>query len=232
MQLYVGTSGYSYKEWKGPFYPQNLAAREMLIYYGENLPAVEINNTFYSMPRATVLTAWADQVPPGFRFALKAPRRITHNNPLKDKQDEVGYLFKTAAILGDKLGAILFQLPPYLRRNHELLADFIDLLPSGARAAFEFRHPSWFDEDLFEMLQRKGCALCCADSEKEALRRFVSTADWGYLRLRRPNYSDAELQDWARQITSQNWQAVFAFFKHEEAGAAPKLAKRLLDLCR
>jgi uncharacterized protein YecE (DUF72 family) len=230
LQLYIGTSGYSYKEWKGPFYRENLAARDMLRFYGERLPAVEINNTFYSMPRDSVLKVWAAQVPPAFRFALKAPRRITHSRPLKEKEDEVSYFCGTAATLGAKLGAILFQLPPHLPRDIELLADFIELLPPKVRAAFEFRHRSWFDDKLYEILHRKGCAVCCADDENEELGQFVVTADWGYLRFRRPDYSDAELFDWARKIKSQNWQMVFAFFKHEAAGLGPKMAKRLLDM--
>src|SRR4030042_5699104 len=143
MEFYVGPSGYSYKEWKGPFYPKDLPEKDMLRFYGENLPAVEINNTFYRMPSVSMLEAWAEQVPPDFRFVLKASRKITHSQPLKEKGDEVGYLFKTAATLGDKLGAILFQLPPYLHRNIELLVDFVDLLPSGTKVAFEFRHRSW-----------------------------------------------------------------------------------------
>jgi uncharacterized protein YecE (DUF72 family) len=230
MQFYVGTSGYSYKEWKGPFYPKDLPDKEMLRFYGENLPAVEINNTFYRMPNTSMLDAWAEQVPPDFRFVLKASRKITHAKPLKEKGDEVSYLFKTAATLGDKLGAILFQLPPYLHRNIELFADFVEVLPSGTKVAFEFRHHSWFDDKLYEILHNKGYALCCSDSENEELSQFVATADWGYLRLRKPNYSEKELLDWAQKIKSQNWQAVYAFFKHEDDGAGPNLAKHFLDL--
>jgi uncharacterized protein YecE (DUF72 family) len=232
MQFYVGTSGYSYKEWKGSFYPQDLPDKEMLQFYGGNFSAVEINNTFYRMPRAGMLEAWAEQVPPGFRFVLKAPRKITHSKPLREKGDEVGYLCSTAAALGDKLGAILFQLPPYLRVDIDLFADFVALLPSGTRAAFEFRHRSWFDAPIYEILQKREFALCCADSENEELGRFVATAGWGYLRLRRPDYSEAELLDWAQKIGSQSWQTVYAFFKHEDAGAGPRLARRFLDLAR
>lgn len=230
MRFYVGTSGYSYKEWKGPFYPKGLPDKDMLRFYGENLPAVEINNTFYRMPSASMLEAWADQVPPDFRFVLKAPRKITHSKPLKEKADEVGYLFKMAATLGDKLGAILFQLPPYLRKNIDLLAAFVELLPPGLKVAFEFRHSSWFDNELFTILHDKGCALCCSDSENEELSRFIATAGWGYLRLRKPDYSEGELVDWAEKIKSQQWQEVYAFFKHEDDGAGPKLAGQFLDL--
>jgi uncharacterized protein YecE (DUF72 family) len=191
---------------------------------------VEINNTFYRMPNAHMLEAWAEQVPPNFQFVLKASRKITHSKPLKEKGDEVGYLFRTAATLGDKLGAILFQLPPYLHRNVELFADFVELLPSGTRAAFEFRHRSWFDDELYEILHNKGCAMCCSDSENEELGKFVPTADWGYLRLRKPNYSEEELHHWAQKIKSQHWQAAYVFFKHEDDGAGPKMAKHFLDL--
>jgi len=230
MQLYIGTSGYSYKEWKGLFYPKDLQDKNMLRFYGENLPAVEINNTFYRMPNASVLETWAEQVPANFRFVLKASRKITHSKPLKEKDDEVGYLFRTAATLGDKLGAILFQLPPYLHRNIELLANFLDSLPPETRAALEFRHRSWFDDELYEILRNKGYALCCSDTEDEELSQFVATADWGYLRLRKPNYSEKELLDWARKVKSQHWQAVYVFFKHEDDGAGPNMARHFLDI--
>jgi uncharacterized protein YecE (DUF72 family) len=230
IRLYAGTSGYSYKEWIGSFYPKDLPNKNMLRFYGDNLPAVEINNTFYRMPSASVLQAWAEQVPPGFRFVLKAPRKITHIKPLKEKRDEVGYFIRTAATLGDKLGAILFQLPPYLHINMGLFAGFTDLLPSEARVAFEFRHRSWFDDELYELLQTKGYAVCCSDSENQELSQFVSTADWGYVRLRKPNYSEQELLDWIQKIKSQSWQAAFAFFKHEDGAAGPKLARHFIDL--
>jgi uncharacterized protein YecE (DUF72 family) len=230
MQLFVGTSGYSYKEWKGPFYPKTLPDKEMLPYYSANLPAVEINNTFYRMPAETVLAAWAEQVPSAFRFVLKAPRKITHAKPLRDKAMEVGYLFRTAATLGDKLGAVLFQLPPYLHRDTALLSDFLDLLPSPEKTVFEFRHLSWFDDTVYGLLRRKACALCCSDSENEALGRLTATAGWGYLRLRKPGYSDAELSHWLRKIKSQHWQEVYAFFKHEDAGAGPRLARQFIAL--
>ncbi|RJQ83523.1 MAG: DUF72 domain-containing protein [Desulfobacteraceae bacterium] len=230
MRLFAGTSGYSYKEWKGPFYPQDLPDRDMLRYYSTHLPAVEINNTFYRMPGTGVLTAWAAQVPPDFRFVLKAPRKITHAKPLLEKEAEIDYLFRAAATLGDRLGAVLFQLPPYLHRNTELLAAFVDLLPSGARTAFEFRHRSWFEEEIYTLLRNKGCALCCSDGDKEELRQFVATAGWGYLRLRKPDYVEADLSAWARRIKNQKWEAVYIFFKHEDAGAGPKLAKQFLEL--
>jgi uncharacterized protein YecE (DUF72 family) len=230
MQLYVGTSGYSYKEWKGSFYPKNHPDKDMLRFYGQNLPAVEINNTFYRMPNASVLEAWAEQVPSDFRFVLKASRKITHSKPLKKKGDEIGYLFTVAATLGEKLGAILFQLPPYLKKNFQLLSDFADLLPSSPRIAFEFRHPSWFDDELYELLHKKGYAVCCSDVENEEISRFVVTTDWGYLRLRKTNYSEEELIEWAHKIKSQKWQAAYIFFKHEDEPTAPLLAKQFLEI--
>ncbi len=230
MPLYCGTSGYSYKEWKGPFYPKDLPNREMLRYYGANLPAVEINNTFYRMPSAGVLESWLDQVPAHFRFILKAPRAITHARPLKEKDAEVAYLFRTAATLGDRLGAILFQLPPYLHRDTALLTDFMELLPAGTRTAFEFRHPSWFDEAVYALLRGKGSALCCSDSENQSLLRLVATADWGYLRLRKANYAQNALREWIQRIITRNWQTVYVFFKHEDAGTGPELARQFLEL--
>ncbi len=232
MQYYVGTSGFSYKEWKGYFYPQDLPDKEMLKFYGQALPAVEINSTFYRMPRQSTLNGWALQVPPDFRFVLKAPRKITHSKPLKEKGDDVEFLCETAAALGDRLGAILFQLPPYLHKDIGLFAAFADRLPSGIRVAFEFRHRSWFDDDIHEILCKKGLALCCADSENEELNQFAGTADWGYLRLRRPDYTEAELLDWAQKIRSQNWREVYAFFKHEDEGIGPKLARQFLEIVK
>ncbi len=221
MRLFVGTSGYSYKEWKGSFYPRDLPAKDMLKYYSANLPAVEINNTFYRMPTAHILETWAEQASPDFRFVLKAPRKITHIKPLREKGDEVAFLFETAATLGERLGAVLFQLPPYLHKDIGLLSGFVSLLPSPSRVAFEFRHVSWFDEEVYGLLRDKGLALCCSDGDDEELRQFVPTTDWGYLRLRKPGYSESDLADWAGKIKSQNWRAAYVFFKHEDEGAGP-----------
>ena len=230
MQMYVGTSGFSYKEWKGPFYPKDLPNKDMLRYYGARLPAVEINNTFYRMPNEGTLIAWAEMVPSNFRFVLKAPRRITHIKPLVDKSADIRYLFETAEALGDKLGAILFQLPPFLHKNTTLLETFLDNLPPGARAVLEFRHPSWFDADVYTLLGAKKCALCCSDTENEELVKFVATTDWGYLRLRRSNYAENELKAWAEKISGLNWRSVYAFFKHEDAGRGPELAQLFSEL--
>ena len=230
MKLYVGTSGYSYKEWKGNFYPEDLPADEMLHYYADRLPSVEINNTFYRLPKESVLESWAEQVPSDFRFVLKASRRITHIKRLKEAQDETQYLLRTVKTLGKKLGVILFQLPPYLRKDLPRLEQFLGHLPDDSKAAFEFRHSSWFEDDVFECLRSKGAALCIADADDELEVPLVGTAAWGYLRLRRPNYSEADLKNWMKRIRSQNWETVYIFFKHEEEGAGPKMAVHFLEL--
>jgi uncharacterized protein YecE (DUF72 family) len=229
VNLCVGTSGYSYKEWKGSFYPEKLAAKDMLRCYGEKLPSVEINSTFYRMPTASVLEGWAEQVPGSFRFALKASRRITHVKRLKDAADETSYLLTTAKTLGDRLGVILFQLPPYMKKDVERLEEFLPLLAGGPRAAFEFRHPTWFEDDVYDTLRRSDCALCVADTGDDKSVPMESTASWGYLRLRAPEYSDAEIDEWVRQVTTQAWSDAFVFFKHEDEGAGPALAAKFLE---
>ena len=230
MRLCVGTSGFSYKEWKGNFYPEKLAGNKMLAYYAGQLPAVEINATFYRMPRASVLETWSRQVPDGFRFALKASRRITHFKRLREAQEETAYLLATAATLQDRLGVILFQLPPNFRVDLGRLEAFLKLLPKESRAAFEFRHDSWFDDEVYGCLRAAGCALCIADTDDESVTELVSTAPWGYLRLRRSGYPEAELSEWADRVRSQDWDEAYVFFKHEDAGAGPKLAARFLEL--
>jgi len=230
MRYSVGTSGYSYVGWRGPFYPERLPSRDWLRFYAERLPAVEINNTFYRLPRASVLESWAEQVPGGFRFALKASRRITHFKRLAGCADETGYLLGSAGALGERLGALLFQLPPNLPRDLERLDAFLELLPRGAPVAFEFRHPSWLEEPVFERLRRRDCALVSVDDEERGEAALVSTASFGYLRLRRPGYERADLADWAKRIRAQDWREVFVFFKHEEAGLGPRLAAELLEL--
>lgn len=229
MRLYAGTSGYSYKEWKGSFYPEDLPADQMLSHYASKLPAVEINNTFYRMPKASVLAQWAEQVPDGFRFALKASQQITHRLRLKDAGQPTSYFFDVATTLGDRLGPALFQLPPNLKKDLLRLTDFLALLPPASRAAFEFRHVSWFTEDVFEALRDRGAALCIAEDEDLATP-LVATASWGYLRLRRQDYDDAAVSSWSEKIRGHAWAEAYVFFKHEEGGAGPKLAARLLEL--
>lgn len=230
MNLFVGTSGYSYKEWKGSFYPRDLPDKQMLRYYAERFSSVEINNTFYRMPSESVLTSWAGEVPETFSFVLKAPQRITHRERLKGSADSVAYLLKVADTLGRRLGPLLFQLPPNLRRDVPRLAEFLALLPHERRAAFEFRHASWFDDEVYDLLRSHGAALCVAEADDEPEVPFVATASWGYLRLRRADYGDDDLRAWAERIHQPSWDDVYLFFKHEDEGTGPKLAARFLEL--
>ena len=224
-RLWTGTSGFSYKAWKGSFYPDKLPANRMLEYYSRRLSSVEINNTFYRLPRAEMLEKWASQVPGDFAFVLKASRRITHMARLKDAGDPLEYLTRTAVgALGGRLGPILFQLPPYLRVDVERLRDFLEIVPEDVRAAFEFRHESWFVDDVYQALADHGAALVTADTgEGEA--PVVETASFGYARLRRPGYDEDELAEWAAALTRPKWSDVFVFFKHEDEGAGPRMAE-------
>ena len=231
MRIRAGTSGYSYKEWKGHFYPERLAAKDMLRFYGERFHTVEINNTFYRMPSESVLKAWAAEVPDDFAFALKASRRITHDKRLQDVGDSVSYLVKTAGALGDRLGPLLFQLPPFLKKDLPRLRELLAVLPAETRSAFEFRHVSWFDDEVYAALRERNAALCVADTGEEGDPPFLGTADWGYLRLRRVAYGEGDLKDWADRVRGQPWSEAFAFFKHEDEATGPKLAARFADLC-
>ncbi|MDX1383211.1 MAG: DUF72 domain-containing protein [Thermoanaerobaculia bacterium] len=231
MQLLAGTSGYAYKEWKGSFYPDKIAPEKMLAYYAQRLPAVEINNTFYRMPKSSVLENWRDQVPEGFRFVLKASRRITHQKRLADVDEPLGYLLASTEVLGKRMGALLFQTPPYLKKDVPRLRDFLARLASGPPAAFEFRHPSWFDDEVHAALADADAALCLADGDNEERNPpWVATAGWGYLRLRREGYDDGELARWAERIAGEAWRSTYVFFKHEDAGAGPALAARMLGI--
>jgi uncharacterized protein YecE (DUF72 family) len=231
VKLWVGTSGYSYKAWLGSFYPERLAGKEMLGYYAARLPAVEINNTFYRLPKESVLQAWAETVPDQFRFVLKAPQRITHIKRLKGAEAEVEYLFHAAAAAMDaRLGAVLFQLPPNLRKDIDRLKSFLALLPADRAVAFEFRHPSWFDDEVLACLRQGNRALCLAETDDNDSSDLIATADWGYLRLRRAQYSRADLLGWKERIVSQPWSHAYVFFKHEDEGIGPKLAGEFLEL--
>lgn len=232
MNLYVGTSGYSYKEWKGNFYPADLSEKKMLRYYGERFRSVEINNTFHRMPTVSLLEAWACEVPDDFKFVLKAPQQITHFQRLKESDDTVSYLMDISGALNQRLGAILFQLPPNLHKDLPRLRDFLALLPPGRRVAFEFRHQSWFDQEVFALLRRNDAALCIADAENDLEVPFASTASWGYLRLRRPDYDGAELKRWGKQVREQGWSEAFVFFKHEDEAKGPLMAQSFLELAR
>src|SRR5947209_7098274 len=206
MKLHVGTSGYSYKEWKGNFYPEDLPAKEMLSYYAKRLPAVEINNTFYRLPQASMIENWKEQVPARFRFSIKATQRITHIKRLNNAVDETRYLLATASLLEELLGVVLFQLPPNMKKDAERLRNFLLLLPSEARAAFEFRHESWFDDEVFALLRDRDCALVVSDTVEKPLTQIISTAKWGYLRLRRTVYERVDLAEWMKRVTGQKWE--------------------------
>jgi uncharacterized protein YecE (DUF72 family) len=229
MKLWVGTSGYNYPEWKGSFYPEKLPAAKMLPFYAQHFSTVEINYTFYRMPNAKILAGWDRETPAEFRLTLKAAKRITHIAKLRDCADPLEYFLATAATLGPKLGVILFQLPPYFRRDLGVLEAFVALLPEGTRAAFEFRHASWMDPEVFACLRKRNLALCVADSEKFSTPIEI-TAGYGYFRLRDEGYTPAQLADWAAVIRERagHCDDVYVYFKHEEAGKGPEFARTLL----
>ena len=228
VRVKAGTSGYAYKEWKGSFYPDELPATRMLGFYAERFHVVEINNSFYRMPSERTLAGWAEAVPPSFQFAFKAPGRITHQHRLKEASGSTAYLWKVVSTLGERLGPVLFGLPPTMRKDLPRLTAFLEQLPAGHRAAFEFRHESWLSDDVYDLLRAKGAALCIADAE-DFETPFVPTAPWGYLRLRRPGYEEAALAQWADRIATAPWSDAVVFFKHEDEGVAPKLALALAD---
>ena len=221
----MGTSGYNYPEWRGSFYPEKLRAAAMLPFYAERFSTVEINATFYQMPTATTLAGWDRATPSSFVFTLKAPQRITHMRRLHDVDELVRLFCDTARTLGPKLGPLLFQLPPNFARDRDRLADLLVLIPPGLRCALEFRHPSWFADDVYELLRARNAALCIADTE-EGTTPDVTTASWGYLRLRDAGYSDADLEAWARRATRAPWADAYVYFKHEETARGPALADR------
>lgn len=230
MRVLVGTSGYSYKEWKGPFYPKDLAAARFLQFYGEHFETVEINNTFYRMPTSKLALGWASDVPEGFTFAIKAPQRITHFAKLKGADDTVAALLRVVEVLGARLGPILFQLPPFMKKDVPLLAAFLASLPAGPklpRIAFEFRHASWFDDETWATLRKHDASLCVAEGEKLE-SPLVATADWGYVRLRRDAYPDDVIDAWAAKIRAQPWKEAFVYLKHDE-GDAPSVATKLIE---
>jgi len=229
-RYWVGTSGYNYNEWKGSFYPEKISSKKMLPYYAERLPTVEINYTFYRMPTERLLQGWADITPAGFRFTLKAPRRITHDARLRRCEDLTRTFCDAAGTLGEKLAVLLFQLPPSFKRDLGVLDEFLETLPPGARAAFEFRHASWHDPEVFERLTRAGLALCVADSDRMTTPVEV-TASYGYFRLRDEGYARADVERWAESIRSHTKACtdVFIYFKHEDQGKGPELAQWLTD---
>lgn len=226
-RLYAGASGYAFKEWKGSFYPEKIKPEDMLAWYAERLRTVEINNTFYAMPKPTVLAHWAEVTPEHFRFAIKAPKRITHEARLKadTAADSVAYLYKVLEALGDKRGPVLFQLPPFLKKDLPRLANFLALLPAGHLAAFEFRNDSWFDDDVYAALKAAGAALCLSEREDDAPPPLVETAPWGYVRLRLEEYSNDALAQWAQRLLATTWQDIHVYFMHEPT--APGYAQAL-----
>jgi uncharacterized protein YecE (DUF72 family) len=231
VRILVGTSGYSYKQWKGKFYPEKMKEPEMLGFYSRHFPTVEINNTFYRMPNRDVMARWAAEVPDSFTFVLKAPQRITHQKRLGDVASDLEYFLSTSDAMGPRLGPLLFQLPPYFKKDLPRLTSFLELLPAGRRAALEFRHESWFDDEVKAALRARNAALCTADTEEGgAAGETLATADWGYLRLRRVEYADDQLRAWADRIRAQPWQDAFVFFKHEDEATGPALADRLTAL--
>ena len=231
MDILVGTSGWSYKEWKGSFYPPKLPAEEMLHFYAGRFPTVEVNNSFYRIPAERVLAGWADQVPESFRFVLKASRRITHNNRLTDEDGSLGYFLRAINPLGQRLGPTLFQLPPTFKKDLDRLQGFLDKLPKRWQAAVEFRHASWFDDQVYDLLRSRGVALVAVDEDEAEGKGspLVPTASWGYLRLRRSWYDAATLQEWAGRIRGQQWSEVYVFLKHEDGSPTGPAAAAAMD---
>ena len=230
MKVYVGTSGFAHMEWKGSFYPEKISGKDMLRFYAGRLNSVEVNNTFYHMPKESVLKSWAEQVPHGFVFALKAPQVITHLKQLRNVFEETEYLFRSLSILGAKLGPVLFQFPKSFRANEPALENFLSIIPDGAACAFEFRSPSWLDAGMPDLLRKKGCSLCIADTDENPAQEIVETAPWGYLRLRRSDYTDADMSLWVERILSLKWERAFVFFKHEDEAEGAKQAMHFQEL--
>jgi uncharacterized protein YecE (DUF72 family) len=232
MRILAGASGYSFKEWRGTFYPEKMKPEEMLPFYSARLPTVEINNTFYRMPRPSVLEEWARVTPPAFKFSIKASRRITHMGRLKPESvaESVGFLYTNLASLGDKRGPVLFQCPPMMKKDLARLEGFLALLPQDHRAAFEFRNDSWFSDDVYAALRGTGASLCFSEREDNAPPPLVETAPWGYVRLRLEEYSDADLAQWAKRIAATGWSDAFVYFMHEPT--APAYAQTLMGFAR
>jgi len=228
--IWVGTSGYNYPEWKGTFYPVDLPAAKMLPYYAARFPTVEINYTFYRAPTEKILDGWSRATPDPFKLTLKAPKRITHDARLRECGDKVRQFLETAAVLGPKLGVLLFQLPPNLKADLALFDAFLDEFPPRVRAAFEFRHPSWFSAEVFDRLRARNLALCVADSEKLSTPVEI-TADYAYFRLRDEGYTPDDIARWGDTILERTsgCSDVFVYFKHEEEGKGPEFGRMLMD---
>ena len=229
-KLFVGTSGYAYPAWRGAFYPKKLVSSEFLTYYAQHFSTVEINNTFYRMPKPDMLEHWKTQVPAAFSFVLKAPQRITHHARLKEAAaDPLAHFYKVASSLGKQLGPVFLQLPPNFKKDLPRLEAFLAWQAKGTSMAMEFRHVSWFDEEVYALLRAHRVALCVADAQDLSTPQ-VATASFGYLRLRRPHYTDRDMAHWHAFIAQQTWKRTYVFFKHEEAGTGPVFVQRFLDL--
>lgn len=229
-RFHVGTSGFSYDEWRPAFYPDDLKKDRMLAFYAERLPAVELNNTFYRMPSARMVETWAQQVPASFRFAIKATQRLTWTQKLVDCGELLGVLFRVLEPLGERLGCVFYQVPKWVRKDVAVLRDFLAHQPTGVRVAFEFAHASWFDDDALALLREHGAALVASDKDDAPEPDLHDTADWAYLRLRRAAYTDDDLRRWRDTLIARGLGDVFLFFKHEDSCAGPALARRFLDL--
>ena len=230
MNLYVGTSGYSYKEWKGSFYPERLSPKEMLSYYAERFKAVELNNTFYRLPQPEMVESWKAQVPRDFRFTMKASQGITHFRRLKDAAGATRLMLEKVAEFEDRLGAVLFRMPEDFKKDLARLETFLKALPADTPTVFEFRHESWFDDEVLGLLRSHKRVLCVSDRDEMPMDHIDKTADWGYVRLRRVKYSDADLKGWIKRIKAQKWKDTYVFFKHEDEATGPKLAARFVKL--
>ena len=230
MTLYVGTSGYSYKEWKGSFYPEKISPKDMLTYYASRLHAVELNNTFYRLPQRSMIENWKSQVPENFRFSVKASKLITHFKRLKDAGRETRLMLETVLAFEDRLGAVIFRLPDDMQKDLKRLEAFLKVLPADLPAVFDFRHATWFDDEVLELLRSQNRVFCVSDIEELPDNYTYKTADWGYVRLRRVQYSKSDLVEWIKRIRAQGWKDTYVFFKHEDEGTGPKLAAQFLDL--
>ena len=232
MNLYAGTSGYSYKEWKGSFYPEKISASEMLSYYAARFPAVELNNTYYRLPERSTVEGWRKQTPKNFRFSVKAPRSITLYRRLKNVDAQTQQMLKTVSALEDRLGTLLFRMPDNMKKDLACLESFLKQLPADTPAAFDFRHPTWFDDEVRELLRSHNRVMVVSDTDEVPAGEIDKTADWGYVRLRRVRYSKADLTAWSKRIKAQNWKKTFVFFKHEDEGTGPKLAAQFMKLSK
>ena len=227
--LHLGTSGWSYPEWKGKFYPAKIAGDDMLPFYARHFDAVELNNSFYRLPKPEAMAKWRDAVPDGFRFAIKAPRQITHIRRLKDVAEPVQRFLEVAAGMAGRVGPILFQLPPNMKADLERLAALLALLPKAQQVAFEFRHESWLEPPVFDVLREHDAALCLAEPD-EAVAPLLPASGFVYLRLRKTDYTDAELAAWRAKLDAlvADGRDVYCFFKHESQAKGPEYVLRVM----